>query len=195
MLTIAWDIDDVLNDLMFEWLLYWKNQNDIENIDYEDLKVNPPHEILGISLDDYLTSLDRFRNSNLFLELKPNSKIKNWFFQYGHKAQHLALTSVPLNAAHQSAFWVLKNFGTWIRHFHFIPSARESDPDFEYHSSKKDFINWHNNIDILVEDNTKNYLDALHINIKAILISRPWNEGKLTLDENLDLITQLITVS
>ena len=52
MKTIIWDVDDVLNDLMYSW---FQEHRDLYNPDstlkYQDITQNPPHEILGITIN------------------------------------------------------------------------------------------------------------------------------------------------
>ena len=44
MLTLAWDVDDVLNDLMQVWLEEaWLPAHPECNVTYRDLTSNPPH--------------------------------------------------------------------------------------------------------------------------------------------------------
>ncbi len=50
MKTIVWDIDDVLNDLTRAWFeTAWLPAHRECRLTYEELKVNPPHELLGTS--------------------------------------------------------------------------------------------------------------------------------------------------
>ena len=122
MKTIIWDVDDVLNDLMKEWLdKHWLPSYPDCAIRYEDLIENPPHNILHITIDNYRRSLDEFR-MNRGSELRPVMEVHDWFKANGNKFRHIALTAVPLSLAHISAAWVYKYFGTWIRSFNVVPS-------------------------------------------------------------------------
>ena len=48
MVTIAWDVDDVLNDLMRHWFKStWKTTHPECKVIYEDLSENPPRQILA----------------------------------------------------------------------------------------------------------------------------------------------------
>src|SRR5262249_9539730 len=121
-MTIVWDVDDVLNDLMQDWF---------EGVGralaarpggaYSDLTSNPPHEALGVSREAYLASLDRFREKD-YGSVAPMPESLSWFSRHGHRAHHVALTAVPLAAAHLSAEWVVRHYGQWIRTFAFAPS-------------------------------------------------------------------------
>ena len=63
MLTIVWDIDDVLNDFMKRWFeQWWRPQKTNCKLNYNDLVENPPHNILGIDLQEYQNSIDAFRS-------------------------------------------------------------------------------------------------------------------------------------
>ena len=191
MKTIAWDVDDVLNDLMRVWFeSVWSFEHAGGNcLCYGDLNENPPHNILGLTKDEYLKSLDAFRLSEAATKLKPNQEILQWLDQNGHGCRHLALTAVPLCAAHFSAAWVFKHFGKWIRTFHIVPSPRMNENIPQYDRSKDDFLKWIDKIDILVDDNPDSIKGADSVGIKGVLYPRPWNQSKLSLNETLDLLT------
>ena len=72
MKTIVWDVDDVLNDLMKVWFKGWTSSGgSLCPLSYDQLTGNPPHEILKISMPEYLASLDAFRLSRKRLEGRP----------------------------------------------------------------------------------------------------------------------------
>ena len=65
MLTIAWDVDDVLNNLMEAWLgEAWKPATRNARCPIRKLRENPPHRLLGVPESDYHSSLDAFRLSD-----------------------------------------------------------------------------------------------------------------------------------
>ncbi|OGW41235.1 MAG: hypothetical protein A2Y97_11310 [Nitrospirae bacterium RBG_13_39_12] len=176
MITIAWDIDDVLNDLMRCWFWEkWLPDHQECKKSYEDLKENPPHRILGVSLNEYLQSLDEFRLSEQYMKMKPVRDIMEWFLSQGRNFRHIALTAVPLRASSISAQWVIKNFGKWIRTFHFVPSKRSLEDIPEYDKDKGDFLKWFGRVDILIDDNPENIKNVSISGIKGLLIPKPWN--------------------
>lgn len=189
-LTIAWDIDDVLNELMKEWFNEWRQQYPECKVDYKDITKNPPHELLGISKEEYLASLDKFR-LNKYSELKPIPEILNWFKNHGDKYRHIALTSTPLKTASISAEWVIRNYGIWIRTFHFIPSRREGVIIPEYDKTKGEYL-FNNKADAIIEDSEENIQSAEKAGVKGIIFSRPWNGGKDTIIEMLLKINKLL---
>ncbi|HHW21228.1 hypothetical protein [Thermodesulfovibrio thiophilus] len=192
MKTIAWDVDDVLNNLMQEWLQKkWCKETKL-TVKYEEIIENPPHKILNISLDDYLSSLDSFRLSNMYQEMKPDKKIVKWFSKYGHLYRHLALTSTPLLTASTTAQWVFKHFGRWIRTFHFIPSKRNNINAPQYDKDKSEFLLWFSRIDIFIDDNKKNIDSAKKAGINAVIWPQPWNNSNLSPDETLGLLNVLL---
>jgi 5'(3')-deoxyribonucleotidase len=184
MLTIAWDIDDVLNDLMRLWFeQVWHPAHPDCLVHYKDLTENPPNNILNITQDEYLASLDSFRLSDSFMHMKPVIETKNWFVKNGDKFRHFALTSTPLIAAGVSANWVFNNFGVWIRSFHFVPSKRVGQEIPQYNEDKSEFLKLLGKVDIIVDDNESNIKKAQNLGIKGILIPRPWNSSRLTILE------------
>jgi 5'(3')-deoxyribonucleotidase len=179
MVTIAWDVDDVLNDLMRQWLeMAWKKAHPECEKDYENLSENPPHCILGITKEKYLESLDAFRADTCYNQMTPILPIKEWFIHHGRQFRHIALTSVPFIAAGTSAKWVLTHFGEWIRTYHFIPSYRTTCKVPVYNQTKQDYLKQIQQVDYLVDDNEENIKEAESVGVKGILFPRPWNSQK-----------------
>jgi hypothetical protein len=174
--TIAWDVDDVLNDLMREWFsVEWKSKHPRCEVAFDEISENPPHGILKVTKEEYLESLDSFRASEGYSRLAPVEPVLKWFVTNGHEYRHIAVTRVPVRFAPQSSEWVLRHFGKWIRTFHFVPSPRNTIAIPEYDVNKKDFLQWIQKVDYLVDDNEEN-IDAIEsIGVKGILFPRPWN--------------------
>jgi hypothetical protein len=194
--TIAWDVDDVLNDLMRAWLeAGWKPAHPDCVLCYEQLTANPPHALLGARLDEYLASLDAFRLSADFADLTPRPEVLRWFESEGMRFHHLALTAVPLRAAPASAAWVLRHFGRWIRSFHFVPSPRPGDRKATYDSSKEAFLRRHGNIDLLIDDNPAHVEGARRAGVRGILFPRPWNKATHSVAEVLAEVSRLVDES
>ena len=89
---IVWDVDDVLNRLMYCWLDNW-NRGKSHPIGYNQIDKNPPHGILGISKKDYLINLDEFRISKYNTEGLINKVLLNWFQNYGDNFIHIGCTA------------------------------------------------------------------------------------------------------
>lgn len=193
MITIAWDIDDVLNDLMGQWLMNkWLLEHPGCKLAFEQITENTPERIIGCALEEYQKSLDEFRLSESYPLLEPNQEVLAWFKKKGNQARHIALTGVPVSCAHMSAEWLMRNFGSWIRSFNFVPSLRKEDRSPKYDYSKADYLKWLNKIDILVEDSQENIEQAQNLGIKGMLIKRPWNKGRLTVSQALKEIDKII---
>ncbi|HAH30713.1 MAG TPA: hypothetical protein DCL44_00180 [Elusimicrobia bacterium] len=187
--TIVWDVDDTLNDLMRVWLDEWFLPRNIQvKARYMDIKANPPHKILGINLEDYLSSYDKFRLSGSYAQMPPAGAALRWFKAEGHNYRHIALTAVPLCAAHESAGWVFRHFGRWIRTFHVVPSPRKSAPAPLYEAEKADFIKRLDRCDFFVDDSRRNLAPVARLGVKCVLVPKPWNGAKGTLSEALGKI-------
>jgi FMN phosphatase YigB (HAD superfamily) len=190
MKTIVWDVDDVLNDLTREWFeKEWLVTHPECNISYTQLKSNPPNELLNIDVQDYLRSLDHYRL--LYgSKLKPVDEVYSWFKRYGQMYRNIVLTSTPLFYAPYSSEWVLRNFGAWIRSFNFLPSLREESEIFNYDMNKASYLKLFDKVDLFIDDNEKNILEARSIGINCITMPRPWNSDTSTIKEFLyNLIT------
>ncbi len=192
MLTIAWDVDDVLNDLTRLWFEgEWLKKHRDCGIGYEQLSQNPPSDVLSISLSEYLESLDAFRLSDAVRRMKPVPEIKDWFVTYGHRFRHIAVTATPRHAAPRSANWVINNFGDWIRTFHFIPPQRDGKMVFAYDAGKTEFLSRYNDPVLLIDDSEKNVDFARKAGHKAVLMPRPWNANKTSVNQTLNLFLSI----
>ena len=191
--TIAWDVDDVLNDLMRSWFEgSWLPSHPDCALRYEDISQNPPHQLLEVSLDEYLASLDDFRLSGAAERLHPVPEMMAWFCQYGEHFRHIVLTATPLRSAPVSAAWATRHFGRWIRSFNFVPSKREGERIPVYDQTKDDFLSWWGNVDILVDDSAVNVEAARALGIQGVLMPRPWNQSRLTIAEILESLAGLV---
>jgi len=176
MKTIAWDVDDVLNDLMGEWLARgWKREHPECELALADVVENPPHQLLGTSLDEYLASLDRFRLAHGD-SLAPVPEIARWFEANGARFRHLAVTAVPRRAAHVTAAWVTRHFGTWIQLFAFVPSARAGETPPSGARTKAELLQWAK-ADAFVDDNPEWIEQARAAGIESFEMPRPWNRA------------------
>jgi len=186
MLTIAWDRDDVLNDLMREWFVQtWLPEHTACTLTYGDLKENPPHRILGVSRQEYLESLDRFRDTDASDRMSPLDDVVAWFEKNGARCQHLVLTATPMASVPSSSAWTFRHFGAWIRGFHFVPSPRPDDSHPEYDVDKGSCLKRLGMVDILVDDSPANIAAAAEAGIRTVLVPRPWNEGRGTIVDAL----------
>lgn len=186
--TIAWDIDDVLNELMRFWFEKAWLPKHPSAIRYNEITENPPYKLLGVSKEEYLNSLDEFRLSMQYRKMQPVPEVKNWFLQNGEFFQHIAITAVPIHTAYANAEWVFRNFGVWIRTFHVVPSVRKGQRVPQYDKDKKSFLKWIGKIDIFIDDNESNLNGCEKLGIKGILFPRPWNRSKLTIKETLEML-------
>ena len=193
MITIAWDVDDILNNLMYHWLTEkWLPEHPNCKVSFEQIIQNTPEHIIKSTLEEYRASLDSFRLSKAYFQMQPEPQVLSWFKEHGNKARHIALTAVPVRVAHVSADWVIRNFGKWIRSFNFVPSPRANEQVPDYGHTKTDYLKWLNKIDVLVEDNEKNIREAEELGTKGILVKKPWNKGSLLLKDALAKINQLL---
>lgn len=193
MKTIAWDVDDVLNDLMLAWLEQkWKAEHEDCTLRYGEITENPPQKLLGVSIDEYLRSLDEYRLSALYQQMVPVKEIMEWFDRYGNNFRHIALTATPLVAASASAQWVFKHFGSWIRTFHFVPSKRAGQNIPEYDAGKSAFLQWIAKVDVFVDDSPANIKAAESIGVRSILWPRHWNDSLQTQHEALTTLEDFL---
>ena len=174
--TVVWDVDDVLNDLTLAWLARaWEPSRPGDVVAYADLRANPPHELLGIELGDYLASLDRFRAGEGYVALQPNPRILSWLGDNGERCHHVALTATAFRAAPTTAAWVLRHFGRWIRGFAFVPAARPGEDLPSFDRSKADWIGRLGGVAVLVDDSPANLAAAAAVGAGTVRWPQPWN--------------------
>jgi hypothetical protein len=175
MKTIAWDVDDVLNDLMRAWLTEkFLRDHPGSRATYEAITANPPHEVLGVPLADYLASLDAFRAARQ-TSLAPCPEILAWLSRRGDGFRHVAVTATPLRNAHRSTEWVIRHFGRWIRTVTVLPSRRDGEELPVYDATKADHLAWLGKVDVLVDDTPKNVEGLAGAGARPVLVPRPWN--------------------
>jgi hypothetical protein len=191
MLTVVWDVDDVLNDLMYQWFIHcWRVQHSDCSVSYEELTRNPPHEVLGIDRSDYLSSMDLFRGTERARNMSPASEVIAWFKQDGGLFRHIALTARPLETAPDVAYWVMYHFGTWIRCFGVVPT-RVQDGVPVYDHSKSEYLRWLGRGDIIVDDSTENIREAESLGLRTLHLAQPWNDSRLTISQLLRQLSKM----
>ncbi len=190
MLTVVWDVDDVLNDLMVQWFHYgWRIDNPDCTLPFERLTSNPPHAALGVDPGIYLESIDRFRRTERADNMIPNPEVLAWFQRSGSRCRHIALTSRPLETAPGVAHWVMRHFGAWIRCFGVVPSRPDASLPV-YDRSKGEFLAWLGRADVLIDDSTENILQAGSLGLRTLQPAQPWNASTLTMGALLQQLSQ-----
>jgi FMN phosphatase YigB (HAD superfamily) len=189
--TIAWDVDDVLNDLTRVWFdRVWRPAHPESTVRYEQLTANPPHECLGTTRQEFLRSLDAFRLA-YFDALEPSAAVLAWLARHGADCRHVAFTAAPRRVAPLSAAWVLRHFGDWIRVFAFVPSPRDDDR-LPRAGGKGEALEWLTGIDVLVDDSPVNVAAARAAGRAAVLVPRPWNSARGTVEDALSELLHIV---
>lgn len=191
MLTVVWDVDDILNDLMYQWFLHgWLAEHRDCRVSFEELTCNPPDAVLGVHRSEYLASMDRFRKTERACNMTPNPEVLKWFRECGHRYRHIALTARPLETAPDVAHWVMRHFGTWIRCFGVVPTRTEEGVPV-YDRTKGEYLAWLGRGDVLVDDSTDNILQAASLGLKTLQAAQPWNKSTLTVPALLQELSQM----
>jgi hypothetical protein len=185
MRSIVWDVDDVLNNLTEHWLARWRADHPQAIPDYASLRKNPPHELLSISFETYLESLDEIRGSvSAHDQLTPNPRILEWLLEHGHRYRHVALTARPPHTAGPAAAWVLDHFGAWIRSVAFVP-VRKPPAWPDYDLRKVEYLQWLDAQGVLLDDSATNVAEVRSAGLSALLFPQPWNGSTETVPEVL----------
>jgi hypothetical protein len=184
---ILWDLDDTLNSLMRSWLAWATHLKDRpEILTYSTIKENPPHNLFGMTLSDYLESLDHFRLSADAFSMPVNPEVLDWFNVRGHQFDHHVLTARPHFTVNAAAEWVFRNLGVWIRHFHFVPAKRPGGGLPDAGSSKAAMIKHiGGSFDYFLDDMEASFLGADEYVSRCLLVPQPWNAQSLTISNIL----------
>jgi FMN phosphatase YigB (HAD superfamily) len=190
MITIVWDVDDVLNDLMSAWFHdAFRSHHPDCTVSYEQIAENPPHQMLGIERQEYLDSLDAFRISPRARCLTPHPAILEWMREHGARYRHVALTARPLASAGPAAEWVFGHFGNWIRCFGVVPSRQDESVPF-YDRDKADFLGWFREADVFVDDSEANVAAVEKLGVQGVVFPQPWNRRTNTVEDVLRMVTR-----
>lgn len=191
-MTIVWDVDDVLNDLMRAWFTEaWRPSHPECALSYNDIVENPPDRVLGVAKEAYLESLDCFRVSQQASQMSPNSAILDWLGRHGARCRHLALTARPIQSVPHAAEWVFRHFGAYVRAFGVVPSRLQAGSPV-YDRTKAEFLAWFSGAAVLVDDSPENITAAEAVGVTGILYPRPWNRGADTAAEVLGHLSSLV---
>ena len=195
-MLILWDVDDVLNQLMKEWLKSWHQQEGFGrvNVSFDQLTDNPPHNQIDISLQKYHRSLDEFRNSLTARDLIPNKQVLHWFNQHGRDHVHIALTARPTLTMPNQAAWIYDHFGQWIQSVVAVAPAR-THVDSQQHAAfqtKAAYAKWLGKPLALIDDNQENIASVEDICPFALLFPQPWNSSTQTTVEALSQLTEYL---
>lgn len=168
MKTIAWDIDDVLNNLTEAWFeTEWLPGHGDCRLGYHEITANPPHELIGASKADYLESLDRSRLSEKAACMQPEKILTEWFSAHGHCYRHIALTARPRVSVISALQWVMRHFGEWFQTFSYVPSERAGQSARQPDRSKADTLAWMGKVDFLIDDHAENCLATERLGIRV----------------------------
>lgn len=191
-MTIVWDVDDVLNDLMRAWFTQtWLPSHPGCALKYDDITENPPDRVLGISRSEYLESLDSFRASDAARRMPPNREIAQWLSRQGRRCRHIALTARPVENVPHAAEWVFRHFGAYVRAFGVVPSRSQPGSPV-YDRTKDEFLTWFGGASVLVDDSAENISAARAAGFEGILYPRPWNGNTGTVAGLLDRLNCLV---
>lgn len=194
MLTIVWDVDDVLNDLAMRWFAEaWLPAHPDCSLSFEGFAAAFPEVALKTSREEYLASLDAYRHSGAYAAQPPRADVLGWFERHGGEARHVALTAVPLHAARISSEWVMRHYARWIRGVNIVPSPRPGDPAGPPERDKGAWLAWFGRADVVVDDNPANVQAADALGLRGLLFPRPWNaDAGRPVAHLLDELTELV---
>lgn len=193
MITLVWDVDDVLNDLTRRWFEdSWRPTHPTSPLAYDGLTQQPPAALLGVSEAEYLASLDDYR-ARKFDQLAPDPGVLRWFEERGGAYRHLALTATPMRHAPVVAAWVMRHFGPWIRAFAVLPSPREGESLPAYDRDKGECLAWLGVGDVFIDDNPANIRAVALRGVRTIVAPRPWNDATLPLLNALESLGVPVT--
>ncbi|MFB3776909.1 MAG: hypothetical protein ACE141_04835 [Bryobacteraceae bacterium] len=193
MITIAWDMDDVLNNLMWAWFQgEWRPTHPDCGLQYRDLTENPPHRILGIEPGEFLEMIDAYRASDKAADLVPNREILDWLAGCGSRCLHVVVTARPIGSLPQMSHWLFRHFGCYVRALGVVP-VRLKPGEAAYHRGKGEFLKWFGRVDAMVDDSEDNLRSAEASGVRGILFPQPWNRSRASVSDTLGFLSDLVT--
>ena len=187
---IIWDVDDVLNRLMYCWLDNW-DKNAVRKFHYKDIVENPPHKLLGITENQYFSNLDEYRNSDLGRNVSINKCVFQWFQLYGNDFKHIACTARPVHTMPNQSWWIYTFFGRWIQTVQIASSLRD-DADESDAQTKGQFVAWLNKEVVFIDDSERNVEEVSKIGGVSLLFPQPWNRNNQTEEEFIEDLNQML---
>lgn len=177
---IVWDFDDVLFPLTEAWFTVCGPKIQSRITHFHQITENPPHLIMGISLEYYHESLDNFRNSEEAQLIQLNPNISDWLRINGAAYQHFILTARPLNTIKAAQCWLGNNFSEPLAGFGFVPAGRTGQELSGYYRSKQDYLMGEGMLpNYFIDDNatTINAVAKGSHGAVTILFPAPWNRA------------------
>lgn len=174
---IVWDFDDVLFPLTEFWFAAWGQKIQAKITRYDQITENPPHKMMEISLNQYLETLDQFRNSEQAQSLPLNPTIFDWLQVNGAFYNHFILTARPLHTIEVAQNWLNNNFPEPLEGFGVVPAERAGQDLTGYYRTKQDYLEGEGiKFDYFIDDNpvTIGAVSKIH-RAATVLFPAPWN--------------------
>jgi len=194
MVIVAWDVDDVLSELVREWIRFKQPA-----VKYEDIVCELPDLRWGYAgtQAEFLAELDDVKQ-NHHHEFRPCAAVLDWFRTTGHLAEHVAITSAPRFLMPVMSEWVFRMYGEWIYTVHCMPSKRPNVEDHPYFigNSKGRFLRDHyfNQRPVLLIDDLSHNIQSAHDHgIPCVTFPQPWNGSKESVGAALERVTHWVT--
>jgi uncharacterized HAD superfamily protein len=175
-MIIAIDIDEVLADSITNWRNYAKNVYCIEVSD-EELGKIPYLSFLGNSNEEISERIRVFNNSEHFYKTKPVEGAQDAVDLLSKDHTLKIVTSRPFGIKEQTIEWIEKYFPGKFSEIHFNNETKAKSYSLGDGRHKGEMLE-ELGTDVFIDDYIE-YVNGCPKHIKAILLDKPWNQGKL----------------
>lgn len=167
-MKIGIDIDEVVVDFIKIYLDV-VNNNLNSNYSFEDVKTYNLWENFDISYEKAVDFFDILFDSKEFENIDFVENAKNSLVDIKKNHELLFITARPIKVKSKTLNFFNNHFPD--NNFNFIFSEED------FRNFKKSEICLKENINLMIEDNSKYALDCAEKSIKVILLDKPWNQG------------------
>jgi len=172
-MIIAFDLDEVLNNFMESFLLFYEEKNG-KKVELSDMKsYNFWENGLGNNRDEAIEMVKEFYNSEQYNKISTSFYAKEILDKL-IKAEHkvFIITSRPENIGKSTKEFVRNNFSDEIEIIY-------SNDFFKGNRKSKAEIAKELKVNFMVEDNINYARECAEQGINVFLVNKPWNDGEI----------------
>ena len=170
-LKIGIDIDEVLGELLKDFLIYY-NKKFKTNHKYESFQSYDWSSILDHSLPKLVEMVYKFHNKGLYEKLDIVKDSKNILKKIAKDNELYIITSRPKEFKETTLKWLNENYGNIFKEIIFANNHYNGETK---NLSKADICKL-KNIDLLIEDDPKYAKETSQNQINVLLFNRGWNK-------------------
>lgn len=172
-MLIAFDIDDVLSDLV-PALARFHNERYGTSLRKEDFHSYRFAEVLGGTDEEAIKKIWEFLDNPLFAQVPPTKDSVEVIKELAKKHRIISITSRHRKYEDLTREWIARHFPNCIGSIYF---SHNSYVDFGNNKRKVDYC-LEFNVKTLVEDSLEYAIECRKAGIDVLLLDQPWNKSE-----------------